>query len=256
MAALFENGWDEIIGLYAAGRAAETFRPTYIGLALLAVLLVVALIKAYRVWEEIHDVEEPSSPDDLLESFEQAHRAGELDDAELERVRARLASPPVGQSRIGEPCPRESTCRGSARPPRALRSTRARQPGPARPAQTAFRTASSRPVERTVRQPRRLVVASEVPLRRSEDRAGLIPILDSRMNATNSSDFGNGAQVVLDPIERGALRASFPEEDPEGLAKGVDGLRAHAGASQSDDIQSGDAVLSLLQDERRDVLGG
>jgi uncharacterized membrane protein len=65
----------------------------YVGLGLLVVLLVVALIKAYRVWEEIHDVEEPDSPADLLESFEEAHAAGELDDEEFERVRRRLAEP-------------------------------------------------------------------------------------------------------------------------------------------------------------------
>ena len=67
-------------------RAGPDFKPTYIGVAFLAVLLIFCLVKAYRVWEEIHDVEEPSSPDDLLESFEQAHLAGELDDDEFERV--------------------------------------------------------------------------------------------------------------------------------------------------------------------------
>ena len=47
------------------------------------------------MWEEIHDVEEPDSPDDLLETFEEAHAAGELDDEEFARVRRRLASPPA-----------------------------------------------------------------------------------------------------------------------------------------------------------------
>ena len=50
-------------------------------------VLVVALVASYRVWEEIHDVEEPDSPDDLLESFEQAHAAGVLNDQEFDRVR-------------------------------------------------------------------------------------------------------------------------------------------------------------------------
>jgi hypothetical protein len=68
----------------------------YAGLALLVVLLLIALVKAYRVWEEIHDVEEPDSPADLLESFEEAHAAGELDDEELERVRRLLAGPTKG----------------------------------------------------------------------------------------------------------------------------------------------------------------
>jgi hypothetical protein len=71
----------------------------YVGLAVLVVLLVVALVTAYRVWVEIHDVEEPDSPADLLESFEQAHAAGVLDDEELQRVRWQLAgeSTPEGQ---------------------------------------------------------------------------------------------------------------------------------------------------------------
>jgi hypothetical protein len=74
----------------AAARTLRSNQPTYIGLGLLAALLVFVLIRAYRVWEEIHDVEEPDSPDDLLASFERAHVAGELDDDELARVRARL----------------------------------------------------------------------------------------------------------------------------------------------------------------------
>ena len=49
-------------------------------------LLVALLIKAVRVWEEIHDVEEPETPSDLLASFEGAHAEGELDDAEFARV--------------------------------------------------------------------------------------------------------------------------------------------------------------------------
>jgi uncharacterized membrane protein len=71
--------------------------PYYLGLGILLVLMVVALVKVYRMWEEIHDVEEPDSPIDLLESFEEAHAAGELDDEEFERVRRRLAGPIIGQ---------------------------------------------------------------------------------------------------------------------------------------------------------------
>ena len=41
----------------------------YVGLLILAVLLAVATVKAYQMWEEIHDVEEPDSPSDLLEAF-------------------------------------------------------------------------------------------------------------------------------------------------------------------------------------------
>jgi hypothetical protein len=63
------------------------------------VLLVVALVTAYRVWVEIHEVEEPDSPADLLETFEQAYAAGALDDEEFRRVRGQLAgdSLPEGQ---------------------------------------------------------------------------------------------------------------------------------------------------------------
>jgi hypothetical protein len=49
--------------------------PYYLGLGILLVLMVVALVKAYQMWEELHDVEEPDSPIDLLESFEEAHAA-------------------------------------------------------------------------------------------------------------------------------------------------------------------------------------
>ncbi len=66
----------------------------YVGLAILGVLMLVALIKAYQMWEEIHEVEEPDSPTDLLKSFEDARTAGELDDEEFERVRQRLAAMP------------------------------------------------------------------------------------------------------------------------------------------------------------------
>jgi hypothetical protein len=70
--------------------------PYYLGLGILVVLMVVALVKAYRMWEELHDVEEPDSPTELLESFEEAHAAGELDDEEFERVRRRLAGQTSG----------------------------------------------------------------------------------------------------------------------------------------------------------------
>ena len=94
----------------AAVRPDKSSQPTYIGLALLAVLLVAALIKAYRIWEEIHDVEEPDSPSDLLASFEEAHAAGELDDEELERVRKRLARfASTGKHRTARPPSVEAT---------------------------------------------------------------------------------------------------------------------------------------------------
>jgi hypothetical protein len=76
--------------LLAASRATETFQPTYLGIAVLAVLLALCLIKAYGLWQEMHDVEEPASPGELLQSFERAYYAGEMDADEFERVRSRL----------------------------------------------------------------------------------------------------------------------------------------------------------------------
>ena len=76
--------------------------PYYLGLGILLVLMVVALVKAYQMWEELHDVEEPDSPIDLLESFEEAHAAGELDDEEFARVRERLAGPMTGEAEKSE----------------------------------------------------------------------------------------------------------------------------------------------------------
>ena len=77
--------------------------PYYLGLGILLVLMVVAVVKAYQMWEELHDVEEPDSPIDLLESFEQAHAAGELDDEEFARVRERLAGPITGEAEKSAP---------------------------------------------------------------------------------------------------------------------------------------------------------
>jgi hypothetical protein len=62
----------------------------YLKAALLLIAVIVSLVAAYRVWEELHDVEEPDSPDDLLASFEQARAEGALNDQELDRVRQQL----------------------------------------------------------------------------------------------------------------------------------------------------------------------
>ena len=77
--------------------------PYYLGLGILLVLMVVALVKAYQMWEELHDVEEPDSPIDLLESFEETHAAGELDDEEFARVRQRLTDPTAGRDEKSAP---------------------------------------------------------------------------------------------------------------------------------------------------------
>ncbi len=70
----------------------ESLMTKYIPLGLLTVLLAVLLFKAVQVWGEIHDVEEPDSPGDLLVSFQQAHADGDLDDAEFARLREQLSS--------------------------------------------------------------------------------------------------------------------------------------------------------------------
>jgi hypothetical protein len=62
----------------------------WLGVGALVVLLVLAFVKARQVWWEIHDVEEPDSPDDRLVAFQIAHAAGELDDEEFERVQKQL----------------------------------------------------------------------------------------------------------------------------------------------------------------------
>jgi hypothetical protein len=65
----------------------------WLGVALLVVVLLLVLAKVREVWWEIHDVEEPDSPDDRLRAFQIAHAAGELDDAEFERVQKQLGKP-------------------------------------------------------------------------------------------------------------------------------------------------------------------
>ncbi len=65
----------------------------YIPLGLFVIVLTALLIKAVRVWQEIHDIEEPATPSELLASLEEAHAAGELSSAEIARVREQLANP-------------------------------------------------------------------------------------------------------------------------------------------------------------------
>jgi hypothetical protein len=69
-------------------------------MVLFAVVLAALLVKAVRVWQEIHDVEEPATPSELLATLEEAHASGELDDAEIARVREQLVG---GQTDSGPP---------------------------------------------------------------------------------------------------------------------------------------------------------
>lgn len=84
--------WDTALiteGVYAAARV-DAGAIYYVGLAVIVLILVGTLIAFYRTWVEIHEDEEPNSPQDLMESFREAHAAGQIDDGELERVRRLL----------------------------------------------------------------------------------------------------------------------------------------------------------------------
>jgi hypothetical protein len=86
-------GWETAVRVAGPVIAAAAMgRWYYVGLAVIVAILVGTLIAAYRTWQEIHDVEEPATPADLLESFAQAHAEGELDATEFDRVRRLLAS--------------------------------------------------------------------------------------------------------------------------------------------------------------------
>jgi hypothetical protein len=88
--------WPKLLGDSAAPFAdlprIDSLAGRYVPLVLLAVLLAVLLTKAVRTWQEIHEVEEPATPDELLASLEDAHEAGELDDEEIAKVRQQLGS--------------------------------------------------------------------------------------------------------------------------------------------------------------------
>ena len=74
-------------GLMAALEPRRHYGPGYyLGLGVVAVVVLIALVKFYRVWQEVREEEEPDSPEDVLESFRRAHEAGEIDDEELARV--------------------------------------------------------------------------------------------------------------------------------------------------------------------------
>jgi hypothetical protein len=87
-----------------------------IGLVVVLIAVVVAAVLAYRVWSEVNEDIAPASTDELLQSFEEARAAGELDDEEYARVRQRLEQGPPPAAGPEEPSARQPFEPG-ARPP-------------------------------------------------------------------------------------------------------------------------------------------
>ena len=104
------NGFE---GLFRAISLGTSY---YIGLTLLTILVVVLLVYAYRVWAEIHEDIESDTPSDLLDTFKEAHAAGELDEEELRRVRQLLLHENVNRLGITpRRCPRSTQERSKSR---------------------------------------------------------------------------------------------------------------------------------------------
>ena len=73
-------------------------RPTILGSAVVIIALLIAIVIGWWHWREANEDLTSDTPDELLASFEEAHAAGELDEAEMKRLRAKLAGmpPPPG----------------------------------------------------------------------------------------------------------------------------------------------------------------
>jgi hypothetical protein len=56
--------------------------------------LAVALVMAYRLWEEMNEKDEPATDQDVFNDLERAHAEGEIDDAEFLRI-CKLMNLPV-----------------------------------------------------------------------------------------------------------------------------------------------------------------
>lgn len=120
------SGWGAVPGIVqpvlAAGVASGW--KYYAGLAVVVGVTMVAIVVFYREWQEMHDVEEPDRPQDILNSFVQAHAQGDLDAGELERVRRLLSNDSEGGA-AGTPA-----SGGEAKKPGALRGSA--EPAPRR----------------------------------------------------------------------------------------------------------------------------
>ncbi len=66
---------------------------------------------------------------------------------------------------------------------------------------------------------------------------------------------GHISKIGFDSLQRGRKRHPLAIEDPERLTERVNGSRREPGTANADEIQPGHAVVALLEDERRDVLG-
>lgn len=64
---------------------------SYLPAVLLLVAVVVAVVMAFRMWSEMQEDYSPASDLEVLSEMEQAHAAGEMDEAEFRRVREVLA---------------------------------------------------------------------------------------------------------------------------------------------------------------------
>jgi hypothetical protein len=87
------------------GAKAPSPQPTILGAAILVIALIVAIVVGWWNWREAHEEEVSDSPEDLLASFEAAHEAGDIDDDELNRLRAKLTgnSPPNSPRKVEPP---------------------------------------------------------------------------------------------------------------------------------------------------------
>ncbi|MHC5538615.1 hypothetical protein ACYOEI_10365 [Singulisphaera rosea] len=63
----------------------------YLPAVLLLVAVIVAVVMAYRMWDEMREDYSPATDLEVLSEIEQAHAAGEMDEAEFRRVREILA---------------------------------------------------------------------------------------------------------------------------------------------------------------------
>ena len=130
------SGWEEgpaWEGILAVGRV-DSGAVYYVGLAVVVAIMIGSIIAFYRTWAEIHEDLEPDTPQDLLDSFREAHAAGEIDDRELERVRNLLSAGLADAAATASPRPTRGPNRQEESGP-LPRETNPTEPDPAEPIQ-------------------------------------------------------------------------------------------------------------------------